>query len=104
MPVVLKFNLDKYTFPVQRETVLASPHIRAGQYYILGIGLCALHLHHAAEAHEGHGEDTGGDEGDGYALHRGGKLGACKLLAYASEDHQGEREADSDGDGIDDAL
>ena len=30
-----------------------------------------LHLHHAAEAHEGHSEDAGGDEGDGNALHRG---------------------------------
>ena len=37
-----------------------------------GGGLCSLHLHHAAEAHEGHSEDTGGDEGDGNALHRGG--------------------------------
>ena len=35
-----------------------------------------LHLHHAAEAHEGHSEDAGGDEGDGNALHRGGQLGA----------------------------
>ena len=35
-----------------------------------------LHLHHAAEAHEGHSEDAGGDEGDGNALHRGGELGA----------------------------
>lgn len=28
-----------------------------------------LHLHHAAEAHEGHSEDAGGDERDGNALH-----------------------------------
>ena len=28
-----------------------------------------LHLHHTAEAHEGHGKDAGGDEGDGDALH-----------------------------------
>ena len=39
-------------------------------------GLCVLHLHHTAEAHEGHSEDAGGDEGDGNALHRGGQLGA----------------------------
>ena len=38
--------------------------------------MSALHLHHAAEAHEGHSEDAGGDEGDGNALHRGGELGA----------------------------
>ena len=63
-----------------------------------------LHLHHAAEAHEGHGKDTGGDEGDGNALHRGGKLGARKLLAYACEDHKGKREAYRDGDGIDDTF
>ena len=31
-----------------------------------------LHLHHAAEAHEGHSEDAGGDERDGNAFHRGG--------------------------------
>ena len=64
----------------------------------------ALHLHHAAEAHEGHSEDTGRDEGDGNAFHRGGQLGAGELLADASEDHEGEREADSDGDRVDDAL
>ena len=63
-----------------------------------------LHLHHAAEAHEGHGEDAGGDEGDGDTLHRGGELGARKLLADACEDHEGEREADSDGDRVDDTL
>lgn len=34
--------------------------------------LAVLHLHHTAEAHEGHSEDTGGDESDGDALHRGG--------------------------------
>ena len=34
--------------------------------------MSVLHLHHAAEAHEGHSEDAGGDEGDGDALHRGG--------------------------------
>lgn len=34
--------------------------------------MSVLHLHHAAEAHEGHGEDASGDEGDGNALHRGG--------------------------------
>ena len=66
--------------------------------------MSVLHLHHAAEAHEGHGEDAGGDEGDGDALHRGGELGACKLLADTSEDHEGKRESDSDGDGIDDTL
>ena len=66
--------------------------------------MCALHLHHAAEAHKGHSEDAGGDEGDGNALHRGGQLGARELLTDASEDHEGEREADSDGDCIDDAL
>lgn len=66
--------------------------------------MCVLHLHHAAEAHEGHSEDTGGDEGDGNALHRGGQLGARELLTDASEDHEGEREADSDGDRVDDAL
>ena len=66
--------------------------------------MCVLHLHHAAEAHEGHGKDTGGDECDGDALHRGGELGARKLLADTCEDHEGEREADSDGDRIDDAL
>ena len=66
--------------------------------------MCALHLHHAAEAHESHGKDAGGDERDGDALHRGGELGARKLLADASEDHEGEREAYSDGDGIDDTL
>ena len=64
----------------------------------------ALHLHHTAEAHEGHGEDAGGDECDGDALHRGGELGARELLADASEDHEGERESDSDGDGVDDTL
>lgn len=64
----------------------------------------ALHLHHAAEAHEGHSEDAGGDEGDGDALHRGGELGARELLSDACEDHEGKREADSDGDGIDDTL
>jgi len=63
-----------------------------------------LHLHHTAEAHEGHGKDAGGDERDGDALHRGGELGARKLLADTSEDHKGEREAYSDGDGIDDTL
>ena len=63
-----------------------------------------LHLHHAAEAHEGHSEDAGGDEGDGDTFHRGGKLGARKLLADTCEDHKGEREADSDGDGVDDTL
>ena len=63
-----------------------------------------LHLHHAAEAHEGHGEDPGGDECDGDALHRGGELGASKLLADACEDHEGKGEAYSDGDGVDDAL
>lgn len=36
------------------------------------VGSSVLHLHHAAEAHEGHSEDAGGDEGDGNALHRGG--------------------------------
>ena len=40
------------------------------------MGMSALHLHHATEAHEGHSEDAGGDEGDGNALHRGGQLGA----------------------------
>ena len=64
----------------------------------------ALHLHHAAEDHEGHSKDAGGDEGDGNALHRGGELGARELLADASEDHEGERESDSDGDGVDDTL
>lgn len=38
--------------------------------------MSALHLHHAAEAHKGHSEDAGGDEGDGNAFHRGGQLGA----------------------------
>ena len=66
--------------------------------------MSALHLHHAAEAHEGHSEDTGGDEGDGNALHRGGQLGAGELLTDASEDHEGECEPDSDGDRVDDAL
>ena len=65
---------------------------------------CLLHLDHAAEAHEGHGKDAGGDERDGDALHRGGELGAGELLADASEDHEGKREADSDGDGVDDTL
>ena len=63
-----------------------------------------LHLHHAAEAHEGHGKDAGGDEGDGDTFHRGGELGARELLADPSEDHEGERESYSDGDGIDDTL
>lgn len=54
------------------DTIQASPQMRAGLCYISGIGLPVLHLHHAAEAHEGHSEDTGGDEGDGNALHRGG--------------------------------
>ena len=63
-----------------------------------------LHLHHAAKAHEGHSEDAGGDEGDGNALHRGRELGARELLADTSKDHEGEREADSDGDRVDDAL
>ena len=63
-----------------------------------------LHLHHTAEAHEGHSEDAGGDKGDGNALHRGGELGARKLLADPSEDHEGEREANRDGDGVDDTL
>ena len=31
--------------------------------------MTVLHLHHAAEAHEGHSKDAGGDEGDGNALH-----------------------------------
>ena len=63
-----------------------------------------LHLHHAAEAHEGHGEDAGGDERDGDTLHRGGKLGARKLLADTCEDHEGECEANCDGDRVDDTL
>ena len=66
--------------------------------------MSALHLHHTAEAHEGHGKDASGDERDGNALHRGGKLGARKLLTDACKDHQGERESDSDGDGVDDTL
>lgn len=66
--------------------------------------MSTLHLHHAAEAHEGHGEDAGGDEGDGDTLHRGGELGARELLTDASKDYEGEREADSDGDGVDDTL
>lgn len=64
----------------------------------------ALHLHHTAEAHESHSKDASGDEGDGNALHRGGELGARELLADTSEDHEGECEADSDGDRVDDTL
>lgn len=46
---------------------------RVGRCRMLYVAVTAvLHLHHAAEAHEGHSEDTGGDEGDGNALHRGG--------------------------------
>ena len=76
MPVVLNFN-DKYTFP-RAEGKQYWPARRCGlaSTYISGIGLRVLHLHHAAEAHEGHSEDAGGDEGDGNALHRGGQLGA----------------------------
>lgn len=35
----------------------------------VGGGLCALHLHHTAEAHESHGKDACGDESNGDASH-----------------------------------
>ena len=63
-----------------------------------------LHLHHAAEAHEGHGEDARRDQCDGDAAHAGRELGARQLLTDASENDQREREAKRDGDGIDDAF
>ena len=94
-----------------RDSIKVSLHIKKlpaliqnWEFLYKGLCLLVLHLHHTAEAREGHSKDAGGDERDGDALHRGGKLGARKLLADPSEDHEGEREAYRDGDGIDDTL
>ncbi len=54
---------------------------------------------HAAEAHEGHGEEAGGDEGDGHALHAFGYVGQCQLFAETGEDYQGQTEADGGAQG-----
>ena len=46
----------------------ASSQMRTGRY-CRGGDLCTLHLHHTAEAHEGHGKDACGDESNGDAPH-----------------------------------
>lgn len=69
-----KPSVSQYSLTGESNT--GQPHLRAGRYCFRLRAMSVLHLHHAAEAHKGHSEDAGGDEGDGNALHRGGQLGA----------------------------
>ena len=57
----------------------------------------------AAEAHEGHSQQAGHDEGDGHALHPLGDVHHGQLLTYGSEDGESQAEAESGGNGKDDA-
>jgi len=56
------------------------------------------------EAHEGHGEDAGSDQGDGDTLHALGHSGELHLLADAGKDDERQGEADGNAGGIDNAL
>ena len=64
----------------------------------------AIASHDAGEAHEGHGQQAGGEERDGDAFHRRGDVQARELLADAGEDDEREREADGRREGEDDGL
>ncbi len=48
--------------------------------------------HQAGEAHEGHGHETGGDQGDGVALEGFGNVGHVHTLANGGEEHQHQGE------------
>lgn len=68
--MVLRRGSRGFLLPFAREkTIPASSQMRAGRY-CMGEGACTLlHLHHTAEAHEGHRKDTCGDESNGDASH-----------------------------------
>ena len=57
-----------------------------------------------AEAHEGHGEETCGDEGDGDTPEGLGHIDKIELLTESGEEHHGEEEANTCGERIDDAF
>ena len=56
------------------------------------------------EAHEGQGEEAGGEHDDGHALHALGNLSQLELLAHAGEYRQRQTEADGRREGIDHRL
>ena len=64
----------------------------------------SIPLHHACEAHERHGEDAGGDEGDGGAFHALRGFHQLDVLTDAGEDDQRQGKAQGDADGIDHRL
>ena len=57
-----------------------------------------------AESHEGHGQQTGSDEGDGHTFDSLRHLVHGQLFAQSGEEHHGEEEAEGGGEGIDNAL
>ena len=55
---------------------------------------------HSREAHERHGKDAGGNQGDRRAFHALGWLHQVDMLTDARKDDQGHGETQGDADGI----
>ena len=58
----------------------------------------------SGEAHEGHGQQAGGDEGQGKALQAKGRAGKLHALADAGEEQEGQGEAHGGGGAEDRAF
>lgn len=66
--------------------------------------LCLLSDFDAGEAHERHGEEAGGNEGDGHAAHGFRHVGQFELFADAGKDDQCEGETDGRRDTVGDGF